>query len=270
MSSGLGPILYLPWGASATWRLFIAKSEDGSAIDLTGATAIAFTLKTSPTLADEDAELTLDLTAGLTVIDPLAGLVSVAITAAQHAALVPYGPFYYKLSATLADGSVVIPDLLRGKFYNDLDSAEEQALDGASITRLDAATGTLTPTTPDMSNYVLNRYDLTSLTGGTSVDLDGLSASVLSFLANGTTVRLFFTGSIVADFRLRANTGAETESAPWKILCDNSSARLWELLSVTKEGAPCVWDASLSKFKQVLSSGGTLTQADDADAFVLP
>lgn len=268
--SGLGPVLYAPCGASATWLMLFAKSEDGSAIDLTGATSITFTLKASPTMADADALLTLSLGSGITVIDPLAGVVRVVLTAAQSAALVLTGPASYRTRAALADGSVVIPDLLRGTFDNDLSSVETQSLEGTAITRLDAATGTLTPTTPDMSNYVLNRYDLTGLTGGTAVKLDGLSASTLAYLATGTTVRLFFTGSIIADFRLRANTGSETESSPWRIICDNDAARLWELLGVSKQGAPCVWDASLSKFKQVLSVGGVLAQSDDADAFVLP
>ncbi len=269
--SGLGPILYLPWGASATWLLTFAKSEDGSAIDLTGATAVSFTLKTSVTLEDADADLFLSIAGGeLVVVDALAGLVRATLTAAQHEVLRPYGPFAYAAKATLADGAVVIPDLLRGLFYNDLDSTLEQACDGAAITRLDAAAGTLTPTTPAMSNYLINRYDLTGLTGGTTAQLDGLPAAALALLQNGAAVRLFFPGSIVADFRLRANTGSETESAPYRIVCDNAPTRLWELVAVFKESSPCVWDAGLAKFKQILSTGGVLAQSDDADAFVLP
>jgi len=268
--SGLGPVLYAPLGASFSFRLALTRPEDGAAIDLTGVTALAFTLKTSPTLADADASLTLNLSSGITVVDALAGLVSVSVTAAQSATLTAAGPYYYATKATLSTGAVVIPDLLRGLFYNDLYSVEEQQCEGTAITRLDAASGTLTPTTPDMANTVINRYDLTGLTGGTSVKLDGLSAATLTALSNGAIVRLFFTGSIMADFRLRANTGSETESAPWRILCDNGSGRLWELIAVTKQGVPCVWDATLSKFKQVLTSGGAIALADDADAFVLP
>jgi hypothetical protein len=266
--SGLGPILYAPWGASASWRMAITR--DGAALDLTGASAIAFTLRDSPTLPDSSAALTLNLTAGLTVVDALAGLVSVTLTAAQSAALRSYGNYYYKVAATLAGGSVAIPDLLRGEFTTDLASLESQVCDGGNILRLDASSGTLTPTTPDMANYIINRYDLTGLTGGTSVKLDGLPTATLAFLANGAVVRVYFSGGIMADFRLRANTGAETESAPWNILADNATLRLWELLGVWKEGAPCLWVSSLSKFKQVLENSGSIALADDADAFVLP
>lgn len=266
--SGLGPILYAPWGASASWRMAITR--DGAALDLTLLTAAVWSLRRSPTLPDADADLSLSLGAGLSVVDAPAGFLFGAYTAAQSAELVPYGAFHYQLKLTFSDGAVVIPDLLRGTFYNDLASAEEQACDGASIVRLDAASGTLTPTTPDMSNYVINRYDLTGLTGGTSVKLDGLPAATLAALTDGAVVRLYFTGDIMADFRLRANTGSETESAPWKILADNATGRLWQLLGVWKQGAPCVWDPALSKFKQVLVASGAIALADDADAFVLP
>ncbi|MBC7367559.1 MAG: hypothetical protein H7343_12260 [Undibacterium sp.] len=273
--SGLGPVLYLPWGASASWLLRAAKAEDGSAVDLTLLTAASFTLRTSPTLPDASAELTLSIAnAGLVVIDALAGLVKATLTAAQSASLVPYGPFYYRTQLTFADGSVHIPDLLRGTFYNDLDRAESQACDGAAITRLDAATGTLTPLTPDMSNYLINRYDLTALAGTAATALAGLPAGTLTGLQNGAGVRLFFTGSICADFRLRANTGAETQSAPWRILALNATLRLWELIAVTKQGVPCVWNPDTVKFHQLLASGtGTAVTpalANEADAFSLP
>jgi hypothetical protein len=65
----------------------MALTRDGAALDLTGAAAIAFTLSDSPTLPAASAALTLNLTAGLTVVDALAGLVSVTLTAAQSAAL---------------------------------------------------------------------------------------------------------------------------------------------------------------------------------------
>lgn len=267
--SGLGPVLYVPWGASATWLLAFAKAEDGSAIDLTGATDVSFTLKTSPTITTATLSLSVE-DGGLEVIDAPAGLVRVSLTATQCAALRSYGFYTYTSRAALADGSVVIPDLLRGLFTTSLASAEEQSCEGGSITRLDAATGTLTPLTPDMSNYVINRYDLTGLTGGASTALDGLSAETLGRLAANTTLRLVFPGSIVAEYRLRANAGSETEFAPWRILCDEDADRLWELVSVHKEGVPCSWDPDLEKFRQVLIATGALALADAADAFELP
>lgn len=271
--SGLGPTLYLPHGASARWRLTFAKSEDGSAIDLSGATAIEFLLKRTSTMDDDDAALHLTAAAGLTVIDAVAGLVLAAITPAQSRALEGYGEYFYFARATLADGSVVIPDLLRGPFVTDLESAQEQECSGA-VVRLDAATGTLTPVTPDMSNYTINRYDLTGLTGGAATDLDGLSEDTLAALSNGAVVELFFTGSISARFRLRAMVGTEAESAPWIVIADNDTTRVWECIGVFKQGAPCAWNPDTSKFHQLLASGtGTAISpalADAASAFSLP
>lgn len=271
--SGLGPTLYLPHGASARWRLTFAKSEDGSAIDLTAATAIEFLLKRTSTMDDDDAALHLTASAGLTVIDAVAGLVLAAITPARSRALEGYGEYFYFARATLADGSVVIPDLLRGTFLTDLESAEEQECSGA-VVRLDAATGTLTPVTPDMSNYTINRYDLTGLTGGTATDLDGLSEDTLAALSDGAVVELFFTGSISARFRLRAMVGTESESVPWLIIADHDTARVWELIGVAKQGVPATWNATTAKFHQLLASGsGTAVipqLADEAAGFSLP
>jgi hypothetical protein len=266
--SGLGPTYYLPWGASASWSIAFTQA-DGTPLDLTAASAITFGLSLSPTLPVADNELTLSLGAGLTVTSAAAGLVSVSLTAAQSLALRCYGPFFYTTRATLASGAIVLPATLRGEFYNDLDLADLKArYPDTTFTSLDNTGGTTVVVA--VSPAVLNRFDLTGLLGNTATTLDGLSTAALALLPNGTMVRLFFSGSIVADFRLRANAGAETESAPWRVLCDNTSLRLWELVSVSKQGVPCVWVASLSKFKQILENSGSIALADDADAFVLP
>lgn len=115
------------------------------------------------------------------------------------------------------------------------------------------------------SAFVGNYYAITTLAA-----LAALPSGTVSVLQNGAVARLFFPGSIVADYRLRANTGAETQSAPWIILATNATLRLWELVVVSKQGVPCVWVSSLSKFKQVLESSGAVALADDADAFILP
>lgn len=272
--SGLGPLLYLPHGSSARWLQRVTKPEDGSAIDLSLATTYEWLLKRTATTADADAVLTLEENDGITVLDAVAGLLELELTAAQSAALLAYGTYFCFTRITFADGRVIIPDSLRCSLTTDLAAAEEQELDEGCVKRLDAATGTLTPVTPDMSNYTINRHDLTGLTGGASTDLDGLSVETLSALSNGAVVELFFTGSISARFRLRAMVGTEAEDAPWLIIADNDTDRVWELIGVQKQGAPCAWNPDTEKFHQVLASGtGTAvipSLAPEASAFSLP
>lgn len=275
--AGLGDTLYAPHGATFTLLLALAKPEDGSAYDLTGATDLAFYLKSSPYLADADAELTLTVGDGITVIDAEAGLVQVQVTAAQHATLNNYGTYHYSTVATLADGTVIRPDLLRGEFINDPASALEQEQQGAAIKRLDAATGTLTPVTPDMSNYLLNRYDLTGLTGGDTTDLDGLAEETLDALQNGARLVLTLTATdtekIRAEYQLGA-IGADVEAAPWIIVCDNDTTRCWRLDrgSVSKAGQPAAYNATSGKFHRVWAVGadGSATPSVDASGFSFP
>lgn len=270
--SGLGPNLYLPHGASAAFRFIVTRAEDGAPLDLSGLDTIEFLILRNAHQAAADALLTLTEGVGLTIVDAVAGLVTGEITADECAALPGYGTLFYLVRATMLDGTVHIPDGLRGSFTTNLDSAVEQAWE-EEVTRLDSATGTLTPTPLDMSNYTINRHDLTGLTGGTSSDLDGLSTATLDALVDGAIVELFLTGSISARFRLRAK-GGDSEDAPWLIVCDNDTTRLWELIGVFKEGVPCAWNDDTSKFHQLLASGtGTAiipALADEADAFTLP
>lgn len=245
-------------------------------IDLTGATLSA-ALKYSPDDADSDA---VALSTGddpaltLVIVDAVAGLATLTILAAATATVSRAAPLYWQVRATLAGGEVYAWENHQGPVHlTPLAGAACGCTDyppqpGVTATIDDTSALSLLPTM--LSNVVINRYDLTRLLGGSSVALDGLSAATLGALQNGAILRVFFTGSIVADYRLRANTGSETESAPWRVLCDNSSARLWELVTVTKQGTPCVWDATLSKFRQVLFAEGALTTADAADAFILP
>lgn len=242
--SGLGPVLYLPHGSSARWLERITKPEDGSAIDLTLATDIEFLVKRSPTAADADAALTLTVGDGITTLDATAGLIQVAITATQCAALLSYGSYFYLTRITFSDGRVIVPDGLRGSFLTDLAEATEQELDEDCVKRLDAATGTLTPVTPDMSNYIINRFDLTGLYGGTSVKLDGLSADTLAELSNGARLQIGFSSRRVAQYVLRAKESGEVDTASTGrlVVCDNDTDRVWELEYVWKDGLPATWD----------------------------
>lgn len=113
----------------------------------------------------------------------------------------------------------------------------------------------------------------THLLGGTSSALDGLAAALLAALPDDYVIELFMPGQIVARFRLRA-IDTDVEDAPWLVVCDNNLARLWELISVSKEAVPCTWNPDTSKWHQQLGSGtGDVVApalAAEDDAFVLP
>jgi hypothetical protein len=265
--SGPGPTLFLPHGGSAQWNRAVTRA-DGTAIDLSTVTAIEWLLKRSSTIDEAEALITLDLDAGISVVDAVAGIIQHALTAAQSATPDPYGEFYYFTRLTFADGTVILPDELRGTFINDpvFDVAAAEA-DGEDVDLLADATGT---GATGLSNAVINRYDLTGLTGGTSTDLDGLSEATLASLTDGAILELFFTGSISARFRLRAMVGTEAEATPWLIICDHDTERVFELIGVTKQGAPCVWNSDTEEFHQQIASGTPAVPAMAETGFSLP
>ncbi len=256
MSLGLGPILFLPTGATGRFRLAFARA-DGTPIDLTGATAIKFFVTDSPFRAEADFDLTLALADGLVVTDAVAGLVDATVSATRSAALRPYGEFFYFARATLASGEVVVPDRLRGTLWTDLTSALNQAANGDALVRLDPPSGEISAVIPDMANALINRYDLTGLYGGTSADLDGLSAAVLANLQNGARIQLGFAGRIVAQYVLRALVSGEvdTPGSGRIVVFDNAPTRVAELEFVMKEGLPCTWDELTATWCQVTAYG---------------
>ena len=276
MSSGLGPILFLPTGATGTFRATLSRG-DGAAISLVGVAAVDFFVTRSAYKADADHELHLELAAGITVVDALAGIVEIEITAEQSADLDPYGAFFYFLRAELASGEVVLPDLCRGAFLTDLTSALNQAANGDALQRLDPPTGEIAATTPDMGNYLLNRHDLTGLTGGAATDLDGLTAATLADLANGARLVLTLTHGdgerIRAEYQLGLKS-TDTESAPWIIVCDNDATRCWRLDRgmVTKGGQPCTYNAGTGLWHRVWAVGadGAAAPSLDATGFSIP
>lgn len=275
-TTGLGPILFLPAGASGLFRLTLSRA-DGAAIDLTGATVLEFIITRSPYKDDADHELTLDLTDGITVTDAAGGIAEAEIDATASAALPNYGRLHYFTRATLASGEVVIPDLCRGLFYTDRTSALNQAANGDALQRLDAPTGEILAVSRDMGNYILNRHDLTGLTGGAATDLDGLSAATLAALANGARLVVTLTHAdtekIRAEYQLGA-IGASTESAPWVIVCDNDTDRCWRLDrgSVFKGGQPCAYNETSQLWHRVWAVGadGSAAPSVDASGFTLP
>jgi hypothetical protein len=128
----------------------------------------------------------------------------------------------------------------------------------ASLALRSVYTASLEILEPQMSNYLINRYDLTGLYGGTSVDLDGIAESTLDGWANGTRLQVGFAGRIVAQYVIRANTGAETDTAASGriVVFDNDTARVAELEFVVKEGLPCAWDEESQTWCQVTGYGG--------------
>lgn len=132
----------------------------------------------------------------------------------------------------------------------------------------------LTEISPDMANYILNRHDLTGLTGGTSVKLDGLVVATLALLQNGARLQLGMTGGIGVQYRL-SDLGADSEvgaaAGGFIIICDNDTDRCWRLESVTKEGQPCAWNADSSKWHRVWGVGadGSAGPSLDASGFSL-
>lgn len=147
----------------------------------------------------------------------------------------------------------------------------------ATVELLSVYTATLEELSPPMSNYVLNGYTLTGLTGGTPVKLDGLFTATLAGLQAGTRIVVSLTHAdtetIRVEYQLGAK-GADTESAPWLIVCDNDTTRCWRLDrgSVHKGGLPCVWNADSAKFHRIHGVGadGSAVPAMDETGFTLP
>jgi len=140
-----------------------------------------------------------------------------------------------------------------------------------TISRLAEYAGTITSYVSEMSAYyVMNRPEITGLTGGTPTKLDGFDITNLK--TGNPMIALFFSGSIVAIFRLRAKALGETAVTGWKVLSTSDAAYLWELVSVTKEGCPCEWNATTSKWYQRIATGseGAVASGLASTGFVLP
>lgn len=235
---------------------------DGDPESLAGASFAAF-IKAS--VFDADADALVDLSAGVLVLDASAGEAVLTFDPADLLSLDPVLAMAWQARATLADGRVLELDAHRGPLVFDpyvgpADIAEPDNDYVAAYSIGTAGTGSGSAT-------------ITGLIGGTSSDLDGLGAAYLATIQNGHVLELFFTGSIAARFRIRAK-GSDTESSPFLVVADNDTTRAWELVSVHKEGVPCVWNPDTSKWHQQLASGtgGAISGsiADEADAFSLP
>lgn len=250
----------------------LAWTRDGAAIDLTGATLFAqiLALATSP----DSAALCASDDAGPVLVfvnrDDLAGLATLKFLPGATSDIRQLPAPVWQARATLASGEVVALNAHLGPI--SLTPPQGSTIDNTwSCDATIDCGGDAQSLVVASANYVLNRADITRLTGSLGTDLAGLSADTLASYATGAVVRLFFAGSIVTDWRLRLRaTAPSTESAQHRVFCVNDATRLWERIAISKEGASCAWDADLGKFKQILVAGGAITLADDADAFLLP
>ena len=263
----------LKFPRGSTNYLLLSWVRDGAALDLTGATLEAW-LKPTPEDADDGDDV---VELSHTAVDAVAGITLLKFTAANTSALNRAGDRYWRAQATLADGDVIVPETHHGPLVltplaylaNRWGEAVDLPVDGVSATLEPSGTVTLLP--PAMANYVLNRYDLTGLTGGAATDLDGLSTATLAALQNGAQVELFFSSDIALRYRLRDVDG-DTETAPWLIICDNDTDRVWQLIQVTKDGLPCTYNSTTQKWYSVWSVGsdGAATVSADETGFTIP
>lgn len=259
----------------ASQRTFLLSWPVG--IDLTGATLTA-ALKYSLTDADADAIALSTGTAPqltLLITDAVAAQATLTFLPGATSGLPIGAAPWWQVVATLASGEVYIFENHQGILALTPGAcpcacADESLPPGISAIIDDTASIALLPTM--LSNVVLNRYDLTGLTGGTSVKLDGLSATTLAALQSGAKVELSLTGDIELQYRLRVRTESEAEAAPFVILCDHDTARCWALTRVFRSGLPCTYNAGTTKWHKEWAVGadGSTTNALDATGFTIP
>ena len=249
-------------GDTCALALTLVNPDTGAAFNPTGQTLL-FSIKKVANAPDSAALVQKSgAVGGITVVSAPAGSIVVELVPADWALLTPGTEYAYDVQAQdTVSGAVRTVDLGTFTGRNDVTKAVALAISTTVVFPLPGAL--------DPSSFVGNFYTITTLAG-----LAALSAGALAALQNGAVIRLFFSGSIVADYRLRANGGAETQSAPWRILATNATLRLWELIGVQKQGVPCAWNPDTVKFHQILASGtgtaATISLAAEADAFTLP
>ena len=259
--------LRFPRGSSRSYLLTFLR-PDGDPEDLTGATFAAY-LKAS--VFDADADALVDVSARLTVLDAAAGEAVLAFAPADTADLDAWAAQEWEARVTLSDGRIVARDAHRGALvFSPLTGSPDATL----------------PPSDEIEEYSAGDAgsgasvsDITGLTGGTSTDLDGLTAARLAGLPIGTVIELFFTGSVAVRYRRRLRSPSDeaevgAAAGGFKIICDNAPTTLWELVSVSKAGVPCAWNADTTKWHQLVGSGtgtGVSTAiAQESDAFSLP
>jgi hypothetical protein len=106
-------------------------------------------------------------------------------------------------------------------------------------------------------NAVTNGHGLTGLVGGGATNLDGLATADGTYQV-GAVVAVILTGPKILFFRLRAGTDAQ--NSPWIVrpadYNGTTNQLVWEFLTMTSQGYPCVWNSTQSKFQTISSTGG--------------
>lgn len=181
-------------------------TNGGSPLDLTAATLVGY-LKYSPDDADADAIASIAVAA----LVPASGTVAAALAAAASADLPRGVQYYFELRATIA-GTVYIPEDCHGwVVLTPLDGVLATLLSDLGITE------TITPDdTPVVytatGTGVINRPDITSLTGGLVTSLDYVPTLASTTYPVGTIVILSY-GLVSQIWKLVAGTDAEDVSA---------------------------------------------------------
>jgi hypothetical protein len=125
-----------------------------------------------------------------------------------------------------------------------------------------------------MSSYFTAAPAVTGLVSASvnAAKLGGLAT--VSVYQTGTTLRMFFTDDVIADYRLLASTAAENWPHLIRPFDYNAStnARQWTLAEVRKTGAPCVWNPDTELFHFEAASGAASAVALEVDqtGFALP
>lgn len=261
-------------------HLSLIWTIDGAAADLTGATLEAWLLPTPTTALTSDTAHTV-LTP--VVIDAIRGVTTLTIPGTATAAWTAPVPLYWVARATLADDSHLIPETHHGPLeltpYPGTPCADTQLPPNYGVTQTLQPGGTVALLSPIMSNYILNFYSMTGLTGGLTTTLDGLAATTLAALQNGSRAVLQLaspedgdTEKIRLEYELTA-LGADSESAPWIITCDNDATRCWRLDrgTVSKGGQPAAYNTTSGKWHRIWGIGtdGAATASLDPTGFDL-
>lgn len=190
-------------GAFSFTRQFVVG---GSPLDLTAATLAGY-LKYSP----DDAVAAALATLAVAPLVAANGTVAVALTGAQTAAL-PLGvPCHFYLTATIA-GAIYAPENCQGQvILTPLDVALQSLLSDLGLT--ENLTPEETPSTYEAAGLaVINRPDLTGLTGGTADKLDAL-VTALSITYPVNTIVILSYGLVSQIWKLVAGTDAEAPTA---------------------------------------------------------
>lgn len=259
--------LVLPQGASRSYLLTFLR-PDGDPEDLTGAIFAAF-IKRS--IIDADADALVDLSAQLVALDPEAGTAVLTLAPSATADLATFEPREWQARAILADDRLIALDAHKGPLVFAPMTGDPSIAEPPNDYIAEYSAGL----PGDGSAYAA----ITGLTGGTAADLDGLSAARLAGLPDGSFITLFLAGSISARYRIRARAPADeaevgAAAGGFKIIADLAPTRIWELVAVTKQGVPCVWNPDTVKWHQQLAqgvgAGVAPALAQEADAFSLP